>query len=133
MENGVKSIYILGMKYDLKQDTFSFEGFDPHFVVPYTKRSCLSFLAQLYDPLGFISPFIMYNKFSMKYLWAIKSGWDDTMPDHLALRFQTWLDSSHLLKEWSLPRCYFLGQKWNAIQKIEVHGFCDASELGYGG
>ena len=42
------------------------------------------------------------------------------------------LQSSKYLKHWVLPRIYFPDIGWGAIQHPEIHGFCDASLLGYG-
>merc|ERR1711915_725683 len=117
--------YALGLALDLKTDSFYFAGVDLNFVVS-TKRACLSITAKLFDPLGVLSPFIMYNKIILQYLWRLNLDWDDVMPPELNNKFQLWLASTNILKSWKIGRCYFPMCKWSSIESIEVHGFCDS-------
>lgn len=49
----------------------------------HTKRSVLSFVARLFDPLGWASPLIITAKIIMQDLWLAKIDWDDTIPSEL--------------------------------------------------
>lgn len=51
---------------------------DLHLTV--TKRSVLSNIVRLYDPIGLISPVILYAKFLRQHLWQYNAGCDETLP-----------------------------------------------------
>lgn len=125
---------VLGLKWCNSQDTFSFVGINPNTSVEVasTKRSILSVIAKIFDPLGLISPFVMYGKILFQELWKLNVSWDEEMPSDLKVRFQKWLLSSQSLKSFHVNRCYFPGLSWGELRNVELHGFGDASEKGYG-
>lgn len=45
-----------------------------------TKRSILSQIAKIYDPLGLIAPVVITAKIIMQELWGLNIGWDETVP-----------------------------------------------------
>lgn len=48
-----------------------------------TKRTILSNIAKLFDPLGFLSPIIITAKILMQELWTLKLNWDDPLPESI--------------------------------------------------
>ena len=65
------SIKVLGVKWIPSDDVFTFAGVEiPGDVVP-TKRVVLSFIARLFDPLGFLTPFTMVAKCLFQSLWQL--------------------------------------------------------------
>ncbi|XP_017788509.1 PREDICTED: uncharacterized protein LOC108571049 [Habropoda laboriosa] len=48
-----------------------------------TKRTILSEIAQIFDPLGLISPIVIRAKFIMKRLWQLDVGWDETLSQEM--------------------------------------------------
>ena len=74
----------------------------------------------------------MYNKIILQHLWRLNLDWDDAIPPELNNKFQLWLASTNILKSWKIGRCYFPMCKWSDIESIEVHEFCDSSDLGCG-
>jgi len=48
--------------------------------VKYSKRAILSDIARIYDPIDLLTPIITNLKRLMKYLWAMRIGWDDDLP-----------------------------------------------------
>ncbi|XP_039289329.1 uncharacterized protein LOC120352514 [Nilaparvata lugens] len=42
-----------------------------------TKRNVLSTLAQIFDPLGYLTPFMLTFKSIIQYLWQSRCDWDD--------------------------------------------------------
>ena len=123
---------VLGVAYDVYKDIFYFIGFDTSLIIICTKRNIFSFIAKFYDPLGFIQPFIMYGKFILQELWKLNIEWDVEAPEAISKQFLSWLDSSKSLTDWQMPRAYFPGIPWRDVNNIEVHGFSDASERGFG-
>ncbi|XP_018315455.1 uncharacterized protein, partial [Mycetomoellerius zeteki] len=93
-----------------------------------TKRTVLSIIAQLYDPLGLMGPVIIRAKIILQQLWQSKIGWDESLPQDL---YTTWRQYQEQMKEMeliSIPRHVMCKEP----QTIELHGFCDASETAYG-
>ena len=89
-------------------------------------------IAKIFDPLGLISPYVMYGKILFQELWKLGLSWDQEMPAELKLKFQRWLLSSQSFKSFNIGRCYFPQKAWGKLNQVELHGFGDASEKGYG-
>jgi hypothetical protein len=125
------SMKILGVKWLSSKDAFSFEGvmIPPHLVT--TKRVILSFLARLYDPLGFLAPYVMVAKCLFQSIWQMGLQWDDEVPEEVHSVFSSWLSGLEMLKKWEIPRCYS-SLSWTDHEGIELHVFGDAAEKGYG-
>lgn len=92
-----------------------------------TKRTLLSEISKLFDPLGWIAPTIICMKILLQKLWLAGLTWDETLP-------------SAILSEWyefqrNLPSIENIQiQRWiqtSPNTPIELHGFCDASEKAY--
>uniref|UniRef100_A0A182YRW0 DUF1758 domain-containing protein n=1 Tax=Anopheles stephensi TaxID=30069 RepID=A0A182YRW0_ANOST len=122
-----ESVKTLGISWEPPSDTFRFTI---SFSVsrPYTKRSVLSSIAQLYDPLGLISPVIVQAKILLQELWAHNLSWDEELPRHLNSKWEGFCEGLPYLTHLRIPRfaltpnhCY-----------IELHCFADASEAAYG-
>lgn len=93
-----------------------------------TKRSILSIISQIYDPLGLVGPVIIVAKLIIQKLWQAKIGWDDQVPEDIYNKWQQFKDDLVCLNELSIPR-YCLNSK---VISIELHGFSDASTVAYG-
>lgn len=93
-----------------------------------TKRSILSIISQVYDPLGLIGPFTVRSKLLLQFLWKLRVNWDSPIPNDLK---EKWLSHCEQLKEINnidIPRYVLI----ESPQTIQIHGFCDASEVAYG-
>ena len=125
------SLKVLGMQWLSSGDCFSFSGV----VVPddlcVTKRVVLSCIARLFDPLGFVTPFVMEAKILFQDLWRIGLGWDEVVPVDFQGRFRKWLQGLECIRQWSIPRSY-AGYPWREVVSLELHGFGDSSERAYG-
>ena len=58
VHSGNSTEKILGVKWSSLTDKFCFEGFDEDLEFVSTKRSVLSILSRIFDPLGFICPYV---------------------------------------------------------------------------
>ncbi|XP_042860480.1 uncharacterized protein LOC122246179 [Penaeus japonicus] len=135
IHDGDESSSVLGLRWCNVQDAFSFDCRKPDdsVEVAHTKRSILSIIAKMFDPLGLISPFIMYGKSLFQEVWKLKLDWDEELPLELKVKFQKWIHSSQSLNAFHVDRSYFPGMLWGDLKdNIELHGFGDASERGYG-
>ena len=124
---------ILGVRWSPEIDCFSFDGCSIPADLSPTKRILLSCIARLYDPLGFLCPFVMQAKILFQDAWRLGLGWDALLPDELRGEFSRWLDGLAELRAWKIPRRHSPDQAWRDLQNVELHAFSDASERGYGG
>lgn len=117
---------ILGLKWLPSSDVYiySLETMDR----PCTKRTILSEVARIFDPLGFLSPLTFFTKYLIQHLWILGLDWDQTPPSEVVDRWNQYKSELPCLLELKIPRrCvpdFFL--------KCQLHGFCDSSERGYG-
>ena len=105
-----------------------------------TRRTVASGMAQLFDPLGILSPFTVVAKIIHQDVWKEvtmpkhptkkerKAVWDEKLNEDLKNRWNAWKKQVDLLKNVSLPRQVSFGK---AI-KAELHVFCDASPKAMG-
>ena len=129
-----KVISILGLNWSNFSDKFLFNNLDMGNKLIYepTKRTVLSSIANIYDPLGFLSPFVMYAKILFQDIWCLKLDWNNSLPMDIKNKYDLWLTSSEHLKSFSVNRCYFPSYAWSELRSIELHMFSDSSERGYG-
>jgi len=62
-QEGQESLKILGIQWNPETDEFHFNGIGMPTAIVVTKRLVLSSIANIYDPLGFIQPFVITAKF----------------------------------------------------------------------
>ncbi|XP_071634081.1 uncharacterized protein [Temnothorax longispinosus] len=119
---------VLGLKWDPNQDVFQF---DVTLVdsVPATKRSILSTIARIFDPLGWMAPVVITAKILMQQLWLLRCEWDNVIPEDLLRKWRDLYCQLPLLKQISIPRWTGYGSD---TLSAEVHGFADASASAYG-
>ncbi|XP_068991476.1 uncharacterized protein [Neodiprion pinetum] len=89
-----------------------------------TKRTILSETAQLFDPLGLISPVVVRAKVLMQDLWQEKVGWDDQLTPQIIHRWMTFRQELSQLSQLAIPRWL---QLRSDDTEVEIHGFSDAS------
>lgn len=61
----------LGIHWNLNDDTFSYSISNFNYNQTLTKRVILAYTAQIFDPLGFISPILITAKFIIQSLWQL--------------------------------------------------------------
>ena len=97
---------------------------------PVTKRSILSHVSSLYDPLGLVCPVIMQGRLLFQEAVRLKLGWDTEIPAALSDKWSEWLLSLKALENIKFLRC-IIPSEFDQGAK-ELHYFCDASMAGYG-
>lgn len=70
----------LGVLWCIDSDTFRFRIQVKE--KPFTRRGILSTVCSVYDPLGFLAPFILPAKILMQQLIKAKLGWDEIIPEN---------------------------------------------------
>lgn len=116
---------ILGLVRQPSTDCFNFSSWPSHKSVN-TKRTVLSEIAQLYDPLKFLSPETIRAKIFMKELWLAKISWNDPLPQPLHHRWNAFQHQLPILNEITIPRWLKIS---STNKVIELHGFSNASLL----
>lgn len=120
---------ILGLRWLKNTDEFTIFVKQNDASSKTTKRAILSEISKLYDPNGFIAPFIIRSKMLMQDIWRLKdTQWDDEVSVEIKRKWQEIHASIPRLNEFKIKR--WIGTDKN--RKIQIHGFCDASDKAYG-
>lgn len=122
------AVKTLGILWNAEQDKITYQiklNKDTNCI---TKRTILSQIASLFDPLGLLGRIIVAAKITMQKIWRLKIDWDESVPSEI---HQTWYnfkkDLIHL-NAFKIPRKIHV----NNATTFQLHGFCDASEAAYG-
>ena len=94
----------LGVYWDAQSDTLKFQALQAG--KPSTKRGVLSVVSSLFDPLGFLSPFVFSAKILLQDLWRDKIPWDQEIPEPYLSQWQRWLEELPHVVTINIPRCY---------------------------
>ena len=120
---------VLGIQWCVENDRFQFQmNLSDQ---PLTRRGILTTVASVYDPLGFLAPFVLVGKKILQEICRKGISWDDPLPEELLPRWERWKADLKNLAKLSIPRCY-KPLDFGPIKKCELHHFSDASTEGYG-
>ncbi|XP_066256304.1 uncharacterized protein [Euwallacea similis] len=126
--NGDDRAKILGLTWQCSSDILSYKIRLSEGGIKVTKRTILSSISQVFDPLGLLSPSIIVAKILIQKLWLEKLSWDESVPAHLHtawVKFRSELPSLNKINIYRHIACL------DAVRH-ELHGFSDASEAAYG-
>ncbi|XP_068234321.1 uncharacterized protein [Palaemon carinicauda] len=120
----------LGLQWNIENYYFTFSAsLDPK---PFTRRGILSTVCSLYDPLGFVAPFLLPAKRILREVCQDSSlGWDDVIPEKYLKPWRRWLDDLPILSNLKIPRCV-KPKEFGTVTSTQLHMFSDASNEGYG-
>ena len=112
----------LGVHWDMEEDMFGIK-ITPKVPV-LTRRGLLRILSSVYDPMGFVCPFVLLAK--KIFQSECKSGrdWDDELCEENIELWKRWLNDLPSLEEFKVPRCVI--PKNFDRHEIQLHHFCDA-------
>lgn len=120
---------VLGLCWNLATDKLFFKLRDPDEKdITWTKRRILSRVGKLYNPNGCLGPVILQGKIINQELWRDAMNWDDELQGNIKTKWQVFNEDLQKINLISVNR--WLGTE--AHGKMQIHGFCDASEKGYG-
>lgn len=122
VETGLK---ILGMQWSPKQDYFSYTFQSPTSTT--TKRSILSDLARIFDPLGFLAPITFLTKHLMQLLWTTGIGWDEPVPENVLNIWKRYHTELQCIQQVHITRRITM----DGTITYQLHTFSDSSEKGY--
>ena len=126
VSNGRKSVNVLGLDWNLENDSLSLKAVDCTYEGSLTKRKVLSIVSRLFDPLGIISPVQIQGKIFLQNLWQNSYSWDTPLSEILCKQFNSIVKCFQSVDTVVIPR--------NIITPAEchLHVFCDASTKAYG-
>ena len=76
----------LGVQWCVSSDDFQFKVTVKENPTP--RRGVLSTVASIYDPLGFVLPFIFCGKQILRNLCRDKVAWDEPLPEELRAKWE---------------------------------------------
>lgn len=122
-----QSIKVLGMLWFAERDTFQYTVKNMS-TAKITKRTVLAEIASLFDPLGLVGPVTLKSKIFLQTLWQLKLSWDESLPAEHNSWWQSYRQQLASLNDLHIARLI----KAIDSSKIDLHGFCDASQKAYG-
>ena len=96
--------------------------------VPVSKRNILSISAKFYDPLGLISPIIVFFKVLFQELCTNDVSWDKPVKDSIRIKWTAYLEDLRTVRHIKVPR-FLCGNE--IPDSHSIHGFCDSSSISY--
>ena len=126
---------VLGTVWDRERDVLTFEtaAIVEHCATIRHRtnlRTVLSVSSRVYDPLGLISPVVIFTRILMQRIWKRRLDWDEELPAEMKRELWKWVDQLQDLAAVSVPRWYAVNL--SKVQESELHVFCDASKKAYG-
>ena len=124
---------VLGVPWNVNDDQlmFSLAGIAETAVrLEPTKRSVISLISQIYDPLGLISPVTVGFKILMQTLCKLQLGWDQPLEEDLVWWWNSLVNDLKQSQPIVLPWCY-LSLSTNDTTEYRLCGFCDTSHTAY--
>ena len=130
---GITVEKVLGVVWISERDTLSFkvpadfpEGKE---MVQLSKRKILSRVAQVYDPIGYATAFLIKAKIGLQTLWKRGISWDEDLPPDLLEKWKTLFEEMVQLNGVSFERCL---TPPDAVGQPTLCVFSDASEEAFG-
>ncbi|XP_036346466.1 uncharacterized protein LOC118755749 [Rhagoletis pomonella] len=120
------TVKTLGLLWDTSTDSFKYSVCLPSNQHT-TKRSVLSDLARVFDPIGWLSPVVISMKIFMQKLWLRGIGWDEALPHDLYTQWVEYRESINRILQLHIPRWI----RYSNEKLVQLHGFADSSELAY--
>ena len=94
-----------------------------------TKRGVLSFLRSIFNPLGFLNPYLAGIKLLIQDLWRKKLNWDDLIPRNLQKKWKYIQENFSFVYKIEVPRFYGLDSLKGTT---ELHLFSNSSSHAFG-
>ena len=120
-------ISTLGLRWRPNDDMFCFKVSMPKPSSIVTKRTILSEIARLFDPLGWLAPVTIKAKILLQNLWMQGAEWDSPAPKVLQQQWLYLREQLSTIENLIIPRWFHTTSSTSWM----LHGFLDASERAY--
>ena len=111
----------LGIAWNSKTDNFEYTIDTSCIPEKTTKRTILSYTANLFDPLGLLAPITIIAKIIIQQLWKDGVEWDETVSEETHTRWKQFTTKLQTQPKISIPRLTVLCPRTST----ELHGYCD--------
>ncbi len=95
---------------------------------PWTKRKILKVFPRLFDPLGFLLPYVMTARNVFSAVARGVANWDEKLAPAKLVRWHQWLQQLEELQQVRIPCCI---KAQVDLERAELHVFTDASSESY--
>ena len=119
---------VLGLAWNPNSDLYSLKV-SLRDVDRWTRRTILSVMMSVHDPLGMAAPFMLPAKVLMQQLTKENADWDAEISERDRTIWQRFFAALSCLNELVMPRVY---RRLTDCLSAELHCFADASKLGFG-
>ncbi|XP_070517428.1 uncharacterized protein [Cardiocondyla obscurior] len=123
-----RSLKTLGVSWNTSDDKIYYSAHPIKIDNTITKRKILSQIAQIFDPIGLLGPIVLYAKKLMQDVWRTGVHWDESVPQSIHTIWSEFTKQLENMRRVSFDRRILIDE----YQDIQFHGFCDASNVGYG-
>nr|CAI5866999.1 unnamed protein product [Callosobruchus analis] len=123
-----KTTKILGLTWSGCNDKLLYTVHKEQMCSRNTKRSILSSIAKIFDPLGLLAPCVSLAKMIMQSLWVEKCDWDEEAPECVKRVWEKYNGELSYLEDLAIPRQVIC----DSNAEMTLVGFADASEKAYG-
>ena len=129
MEDSVQGV--LGMKWNVEDDTIQISINQRSMSEKVTKRIVLSVVNGVYDPLGLLAPYIIRAKILLRKIWAHepKLDWDDEFPKGIEAEWKDFIKDLQYVHNLDFTRA---ATPSDAVGKPMLVIFADGSGQAYG-
>ena len=114
-----ETIKTLGLHWDATNDSILYTVKISDLIKPITKRSMLSQISKLFDPLGLLGPVVVLAKIMIQQLWKLQISWDSIVPQEVQNFWINYQKQLQLLNRIRFNR-FVLSPR--AVE-IQLHGF----------
>jgi len=123
-----RSLKTLGITWGVRDDQICYTTHPIKIVEKLTKRNILSEIAKIFDPLGLLGPIVLYAKKLMQNVWRSGVHWDESVPQCIHTEWLEFARQLEVIEQITFDRRLLIED----YRDIQIHGFCDASNTGYG-
>ena len=127
-KGNLPSMKTLGVLWLAKEDVFTYRVNPPDEKFQFTKRNFLRKIAMLFDPMGFLAPYVIRAKILLQELWTSGLDWDDPLGQSQARQAKKWFEELTEVSDVRVPRCL---QLTSHVETVTLHTFTDASRDAY--
>ena len=102
---------MLGVVWSPEKDNYTFKANRPEKDFPLMKRNILIKIVKLFDPLGFVTPFVIRAKILLQEISISGLDWDYLFQEDLARKARKRFSELENLATIKVPRCLRSGQE----------------------
>lgn len=123
-----EEISVLGLSWRAEQDQLGLRPPKIKHLEPVkpTKRVVLKTMASIFDPLGWIVPFVLKIRLFLRRLWQEKKSWECLLSEENLEIWSQLRQEIQVIEEIKFSRMYFADEINEKMCTYELHTFVDA-------